>query len=172
MPDNRCSILRDVSRSQRRSSVKVLWRLVGLAFLVVTMAALTGLHWRKPESTAAMRGERIAWSMGCFGCHGPGGIDGIADPRSPGGTVPGWDGGTVATFVKNEQELREWILYGGPRQQSMAGADTMSENLIPMPAYEGHLSDQELDDLVLVNLCSGCRRVFPPDFPFDFPVDG
>ena len=100
------------------------------------------------ESTPAVRGEVIARRMGCFGCHGPGGAGGVGDPTSPAGTVPGWSGGTAVMYVKSVEEIREWILLGAPRGRAAEEEAANRGALIPMPAYEGLLSEKELDDLV------------------------
>lgn len=116
--------------------------LVGMPLLA---GSLAWTYWREPETTEAMRGAEVARKLGCFGCHGPGGFGGIADPVSPSGKVPGWDGGTAALYVENEQQIREWVLYGAPRQRSRPED---RHGLIQMPAYEGLLSERELDDVV------------------------
>ena len=80
---------------------------------VVLVTALCGVAlyaWRQPETTPAMRGAEVARRTGCFGCHGEGGLVRVADPASPGSTVPGWDAGTAAMFVKSERDIREWIV--------------------------------------------------------------
>jgi mono/diheme cytochrome c family protein len=100
------------------------------------------------ETTAALRGERIARSMGCFGCHGPSGAGRVGDPTTPAGTVPGWDSGTAVMYIKSVEEIREWILFGAPRGRAEEVKAAHRGALIPMPAYEGLLSEKELDDLV------------------------
>lgn len=115
--------------------------------LCVTGAVFANRFLRQPSPLSpALRGEALARSLGCFGCHGPEGRAGIADPGSRGGTVPGWDGPTVSSYVRNEQELREWILDGAPARLKRPASSPPP--LIPMPAYRGRITDAELADLV------------------------
>lgn len=100
---------------------------------------------RRPEETPAMRGREVARRLGCFACHGDGGMAGASDPRAPARRVPGWDGRTAAMFVTSDEEFREWVLHGRLSAPERAAE---SAGLIPMPAYEGRLSRGELDDLV------------------------
>jgi mono/diheme cytochrome c family protein len=95
------------------------------------------------EGTPVVRGKVVAERLGCFGCHGPGGEAPIANPGSVEGTVPAWNGDTWGLFNEDETDVREWILYGHPTDR-----EPDADALIPMPAYEGTLSDAELDDLV------------------------
>jgi mono/diheme cytochrome c family protein len=120
--------------------------LVLFGTLAVLVAGVTWSYWRHPETTAAMRGETLARQYGCFGCHGSGGRGGVADPLSSAGMVPSWGDGTAAMYVRSRDEIREWILYGGPQSSSDTEAET--ETLIPMPSYDATISSRELDDLV------------------------
>ena len=152
--------------------------LIGAAFLLacVGIAGLTYL--RAPKSTPVMRGHALARKLGCFACHGPGGTGGVPNPGSDEGEVPAWDGGMAMMYVENEKEIREWILYGAPRRlwkdgkkpsgnehgqhehggdahhggdgdgEHAAEGDEDRGHLIPMPGYEGLLSEGELNDLV------------------------
>lgn len=106
------------------------------------------LVWRQSETTAAIRGRQIAERLGCFACHGPFGIGGVADPLAPGGATPGWEPGVVDAYITSEIQIREWILYGAPRSGVVEADRATDRALIPMPAYEGEVSVTELDDLV------------------------
>ncbi|MBI4575650.1 MAG: c-type cytochrome [Planctomycetes bacterium] len=120
----------------------------------LALAALGGLAWlRRPRETAVMRGERLAWRLGCLGCHGPGGRGGVANPGSADLEIPAWEGGLHAG---GEGEIREWILYGLPRRRwegdvpparAVEGAAQPAPPLA-MPPYEGRLDEAELGDLV------------------------
>jgi len=109
----------------------------------------------------AARGKMLAGKLGCFGCHGPAGLGGVANPGSDEEEIPSWDGGTPMMYVENEEESRERILYGKPKRMGGAsppGKDghTHGFNLsagqpvppIGMPAYEHLLTEQDLEDLV------------------------
>ncbi len=136
-------------------------------------------HLRKPELTPELRGYALAEELGCHGCHGPRGTGGVPNPRAgltqTTGEIPAWDGGTAMMYVKNEDEIREWILDGRPwrlvlrdslEARGSARADTASPCPEPgrvelrargwkgnppplrMPAYAGVVSEAQLDDLV------------------------
>jgi mono/diheme cytochrome c family protein len=133
--------------------------------VLVLLAAVAGAgafaYMRTPRLTPALRGRALAEHLGCFGCHGPGGTGGIPNPTSEESEIPSWDGGTAMMYVENEEEIREWILYGEPKrlaekeadahthQDDDDGAGTEATSLpIDMPAFEGVISARELEDLV------------------------
>lgn len=134
-----------------------------VAFLVIAGGITAWLLWRQPVTTAELRGEATARKLGCFACHGAEGVGGIADPTSPSGNVPGWESGVLKLYVKNEQELREWILYGAPKGDSLSGEKQGSDFLVPMPAYEDHLTKKEVDDLVSYILAVSGQTQDMPD---------
>ena len=135
---------------------------VALALLGLTTVTVKVRIARQPETTPAMRGKRLAESLGCFACHGPEGSGGIADPLAPGGTVPDWRFTTLAMFVKSEQDVREWILYGLPRCQAERSASAQYRPLVPMPSYEHDVTASQLEDLVAYVLAvSGWRAAIP-----------
>jgi mono/diheme cytochrome c family protein len=116
------------------------------AVAAIILIAGTVRHFRKPESTPALRGEAIARNEGCFACHGTDGAGGVASPGSPDGLVPSWDGPTVATYARDLGEVEEWILDGVPSRVRLSG--TGKPILIPMPAYRGRISHARLTDLM------------------------
>lgn len=116
------------------------------------------------EVTPAQRGYRIALRAGCFDCHGPDGSGGVKNPGSKDEEVPGFGGGTAMMWVKSEQEIREYILDGAPQRKRADPAyrERLKAQLLAMPAYRGHLSGGELDDLMAyLRAVSGLIR--PPD---------
>jgi mono/diheme cytochrome c family protein len=143
------------------------------AIIAAETAALIGVvavqRWRAEGVSRVERGRQVAEHLGCFACHGPGGTQGIPNPGSDETEVPAWSGGTAMMYVQKEQDIREWILYGGPRghenetgEHASAEPDHPSDQsdlsdasdrphehaLIHMPAYEGRLTEQELGDLI------------------------
>ena len=102
------------------------------------------------EETPAERGWRVAASLGCFGCHGPDGNGGTRNPGSEEGTVPALTGQTQMMFVKTADDLREYVLDGAPRRkrEDPDYRARMETAAIRMPAFRGHLSAAELEDLV------------------------
>lgn len=143
----------------------------GAALLLAVAAAealLLGVWWfRDPEraraASPALRGARVAERLGCFGCHGPGGVSGIPNPGAPSGQTPAWAGGTYMMFNEEPGEIREWILDGAPRRlrDDPAYVERRSAQKIWMPAYRDHVSGGDLDDLVAyVESVSAARK--PP----------
>jgi len=129
------------------------------AILVVAVIAAVALarHLREPRLTPELRGQQLAARLGCFGCHGPGGTGGVANPLSDEKEVPAWDGGTAMMYVESEEEIREWIWDGRPRRLAQrdggrgVGAgepDSLPTLPLRMPAYSDVLSERELGDLV------------------------
>ncbi len=101
-------------------------------------------------SGAARQGYRVASRLGCFGCHGPGGRVGAKNARSFKGYIPPWQGKDYAELVKNEGELRQWIVEGTTdRFESNPLARFFTQRqVIQMPAYGDILEEEELDALV------------------------
>lgn len=138
----------------------------GTIVLIVVVLVATGgawaYHWlRAPRLTPELRGFEVAQELGCFGCHGPGGTGGTPNPGSEDETVPSWDGGTPMMYADNRQDIREWVLYGHRLKDGETPGDSdHSHNhnaadehgadgpLLHMPAYEHHISDRELEDVV------------------------
>jgi len=98
----------------------------------------------------AREGYRAARRLGCFGCHGPGGLVGASNPRAFKGYIPPWRGGDFHELVRNEAELRAWIRDGSiPRlERSRAARFFTQREIIRMPAYRSVLAAGELDALV------------------------
>src|SRR5207245_9725743 len=89
---------------------------VGLAVLVAVAESAWLLYPRARsvvlslEETPAVRGYRLAAGVGCFSCHGPGGHGGTQNPGSEEGEVPAFGEQTQMMYVKDEQDLREYVL--------------------------------------------------------------
>jgi len=135
-----------------------------IVVLVALMGTLSVRQLRVPRPTAERRGAALALGMGCVTCHGPGATGGVVNPGSKDEEVPAWDGGNAMMYVNNEEEIREWILYGHPKRHRhehsnpQHGANEPDREgrssreaarpLLDMPAYKNVLSGRELDDLV------------------------
>lgn len=125
------------------------WWILALSTLLVLASAVAYFFLRRPQSHPVARGHQLAVDLGCFACHGPAGTGGIPNPGSDIGEVPSWTGGTLMMYVENEEEIREWILYGMPRRlQEAQKPEPAEELLVRMPAYEDVLTRRQLDDLV------------------------
>jgi len=98
----------------------------------------------------ARMGYAVARDSGCFGCHGPGGLLGTRNPRSFKGYVPPWRGDDFRELVKNDEELRAWILDGViPRiETNRVGRWFLSRQVVRMPAYRGVLPDSSVEDVM------------------------
>ena len=128
-------------------------RLLRLAAVLVVAAVLlaAGVRlWRTRNVSRVQRGWRVAEQHGCFTCHGPGGIRGMADPGHGLDEVPSFTGGLVTMYAQDEGELREWILDGLPRRvrEDPEQMKLRTRAVILMPAWRGLLSTRELDDVV------------------------
>ena len=111
--------------------------------LVAYIGAVSGLIAPLDDEVAAY-GQELAYELGCFACHGPMGAGGVRNPGSLKGYIPGWWGHDYRDLVRDEEELRLWIVEGRiPRldEHPIAPYFTRGQR-IQMPAY-GHLLDDE-----------------------------
>ena len=94
----------------------------------------------------AYEGRHEAEKLGCFGCHGPGGGGGAPNPGSLKGHIPAWDGHEYAEIVRDDGELREWILDGYPKRlwESPAARHFLEAQVVQMPGYRRVMSDDQL----------------------------
>ncbi len=116
--------------------------------LVAFYRAVAGFNDDIPEDAAA--GRKIARRLGCVGCHGAGGQIGAQNPGSFKGYVPGWTGDDFAELVRDDEELKAWILDGTPprlKEDAVARA-FLERQLLQMPAYRDVLEEGELASLI------------------------
>ncbi len=94
----------------------------------------------------AYEGRYEAARLGCFACHGPGGVGGDANPGSFKGHIPAWDGDEYPELVRDDAELREWIINGHPRRlwENPAARLFLDRQIVQMPAYRRDLADDQL----------------------------
>jgi mono/diheme cytochrome c family protein len=123
--------------------------LSAVAILVVLLAFGVRYATRK-DLSRVQRGWTVAERKGCFTCHGPGGIRGMADPGHGLDEVPPFSGGLITMYAQSEGEIREWILDGLPRRvrDDPGQMKLRADAVIRMPAWRGLLSARETDDLV------------------------
>ncbi len=119
-----------------------------LADLVAFYQAVA--FWRQPEDPLVERGRDIAQEKGCFHCHGPEGRLTMPNPGSFKGYIPAWNSPDFDELVRDERELREWILDGISQRMARnpAARFFIRRAKIRMPAYRDHLTEDELDALV------------------------
>jgi mono/diheme cytochrome c family protein len=116
------------------------------------------------EETPALRGQRVASRLGCFGCHGPGGVGNTQNPGSEEGSVPAFTERTQMMYVKSTDDLREYVLDGAPRRkrEDPEYRAKMEAAALRMPAYRGWVGGADLDDLV-VYLRASSGQVSPDE---------
>jgi mono/diheme cytochrome c family protein len=121
-----------------------------LALALVAAGAGATLHWWRTHNIGPVqRGISVASAHGCFACHGPGGVTGLADAGPGIGAVPAFSRDDVHAYARDESEIREWIVDGMPRRlRAEAGTADEKAQLLRMPAWRSVLSDGEASDLV------------------------
>lgn len=98
----------------------------------------------------ARQGYRVAKQLGCFGCHGPGGLTGVHNARSFKGYIPPWKGSDFRELVRDEEELRAWINDGKIDRiaGNALGRWLLKRQVVAMPAYSDVLAPGDLDAIV------------------------
>ena len=127
-----------------KTSALVAASLVAIFSSAALVAIATRSGWERAAlDTPVQRGRVLAERMGCFGCHGAGGGQPIANPGAKSEEVPAWTGGTWMMWNRSERDVRAWIVRGRrDDREPDPGA------LIRMPAYGKRVNAKETDDLV------------------------
>ncbi len=131
--------------------MKARWRIAAtLVVLVLGLAAAGFYYWRTHNITLVQRGYDEAMEHGCFTCHGLGGRSGVTNPGSRWASVPAWSGGTYMMFIKEEKEIREYILDGAPERlrKDKDWRANQAKALIHMPAFRRQLDEEDLEAIV------------------------
>jgi len=112
-------------------------------------AAVVGVNSLRPRLTPAERGRRLAERLGCFGCHGPGGIHGAANPGRSDRTVPTF-GDDLMMYAKTRDDVKDWIEDGvtEARRKSSTWRAQRERGTLRMPAFGKRLAPPEIADLV------------------------
>lgn len=99
----------------------------------------------------AYEGSVAAKRLGCFGCHGASGMGGMENPKSFTGIIPSWDGEQFEELVKDDLELKEWILKGEIRRirDHPIGHFFLDRQIIKMPPYDQRVSEEELNRIMI-----------------------
>jgi mono/diheme cytochrome c family protein len=103
----------------------------------------------EPPPESARAGRDLASSLGCFGCHGPGGQSDTPNPGSLKGYIPSWSGADYPELVRDPAELVEWIREGRPRRlrENPAAAFFLKRQLVQMPAFGRGITDDEIQEI-------------------------
>ncbi len=120
-----------------------------IANLVAFACAVEGIDLAGGEAAAA--GRKLARDHGCLSCHGVEGSGGLPNPGSLGGFIPGFVGRNFSDMVRDEAELREWVLDGTSSrlQANPVVGYFWRRQRLSMPAYRGDLNDQDVHQLWL-----------------------
>jgi mono/diheme cytochrome c family protein len=112
---------------------------------VVAWLRAAGGH-QLPRDPELVRARELARRLGCFGCHGEDGRGGLANPGSWKGVIPPWDSADYLELVRDDGELREWILDGeiARFRDNPAAAFFLRRQAVKMPSYRGRVSEAEL----------------------------
>jgi len=134
------------------------WRGLALAVLAaLALAEMARLAYPRvrdlvfpPEATSAALGYQVAVANGCFACHGPAGLGGVHNPGSKEGEVPAFTEQTQMMYVKNTDEIREYIQDGAPKRRRTDPDYRVQRNKagLRMPAYGEQIKGAELENLV------------------------
>jgi mono/diheme cytochrome c family protein len=102
------------------------------------------------DDSRAARGRDLAAKFRCEACHGVGGSGGVRNPGSLKGYVPGWLGPDFGELVRDDDELRRWILDGGIERlaRNPLARHFLTSQRLQMPAYKAALPPEDVDALV------------------------
>lgn len=146
------------------------WRSLLIAVLLIENGYLVFPAVRdmvlRTEESDAVRGRHVAMALGCFNCHGPDGRGNVPNLGSPYETVPSFTEQTLMMFVKNDQELAEYIVDGAPerRRREASYREQMERQALRMPEFRGWVGDADVAALVAyLRLVSGLLQ--PPEGP-------
>lgn len=122
---------------------------IGVATAWWAVPRAPGAYWSWRSSNPVRRGIDKAKALGCFQCHGQLGAIGLRDPGTIDGEVPPWGGGTWMMFVRDEQDIRDFILDGRlQRKKKTESSDSASSTAIRMPAYRAVVDSGDVNDLI------------------------
>ena len=123
--------------------------LVWVAVVAAFTSIAVGLQAFRMQLPPAERGRRLAEQLGCFGCHGEGGIEGAANPGRKDRSVPTF-GGDLMMYAKTREQVVEWIRDGvtQSRRTSASWQAERDRGSLRMPAYGKALTLPEIEELV------------------------
>ena len=112
--------------------------------LVAFVMAMSTLN--VPEDPRVRHGYDRARELGCFGCHGKGGVFAPPNPGSLKGYIPSWNGKDFPELVRDRDEFAEWVEKGISDRFDKSSFARMYLNRanIKMPPYEKHLDPDDI----------------------------
>ena len=137
----------------KRPGLRTLLLVTGILLVLIAAGSpwIISGYWRARSSNPVRRGMTRAQELGCFSCHGELGRAGIPIPGSV-EDVPQWSGSVWMMYVKNDEDIRRYIVEGSPQPEEAAhgreGVHVHEHDAITMPAYGDRVGRAELDDLV------------------------
>ena len=145
--------------SSRSSHAQSSGKALPLILALLVALGLSGLVFfqfeKQPETSPVARGAKLAVASGCFACHGRSEVEERFDLRQ---TSPGeWKAKSIPTVwedgIDQADIIIDWITHGVPAR----GAERHKQLLIQMPAFEKHLSGEEIDSIAAWFLAEGLR---------------
>jgi mono/diheme cytochrome c family protein len=116
--------------------------------LVAYVLAVSQL--RPIDDPVAARGREIVVRERCESCHGVAGSGGVRNPASFKGYVPGWIGSDFSELVRDDGELRQWILDGGIDRfaSDRLAVHFLARQRLQMPSYGKKLPPEETGAII------------------------
>jgi mono/diheme cytochrome c family protein len=116
----------------------------------LTAYVMAASHLRPVDDERAARGLALVLQYRCESCHGPTGAGGVRNPGSFKGYIPGWLGADFAELVRDDGELRGWILDGGIErlEGDRLARYFLTRQRLQMPVYRAALSAEQADAII------------------------
>ena len=113
--------------------------------LVAFVSAVHGIP--EPEDSLVAHGQERIATLGCVGCHGPGGRLARRNPGSLKGYIPSWDGADFPDLVRDEAEFREWVEHGVSRRfaRNPMARFFLDRAVLKMPAFRSYLGAGDVE---------------------------
>src|SRR5207245_3417259 len=102
------------------------------------------------DDPPAARGRELVRQHRCESCHGTVGSGGVPNPGSLKGFVPGWLGEDYSDLVRDDAELRQWILEVGIERfaRDRLARYFLERQRLQMPFYRTALAPEDADAIV------------------------
>jgi mono/diheme cytochrome c family protein len=102
-----------------------------------------------PDDSLPATGLARVRTLGCDGCHGPGGRLARPNPGSLRGFIPPWDGPDFPDLVHGRAEFEEWVNDGVAQRldRNPVAKWFLRRAPVHMPRFEKHLQPGDMDAL-------------------------